>query len=117
MSDALVFLNGINALTGQYLVPPLTPPEAAVLARQTQLPREKANLLERLVSLLTGASSDRPPTSRRKNCHRQAGRSCCPRHPGLGAQGTRAVAETPGRSGPPNRFKVLTYRPRQTREQ
>ena len=55
MSDALVFLNGINALTGQYLVPPLTPPEAAVLARQTQLPREKANLLERLVSLLTGA--------------------------------------------------------------
>jgi hypothetical protein len=53
MSDPKLVLNGINALTGQYLVPPMTLDEAAGQARGDQVPAPRANWLRRLADWIT----------------------------------------------------------------
>src|SRR5262245_6422505 len=54
MSDGRIYLNGINALTGEYLVPPMTPAEAAAQARGTPPPAEQVGWLRRLLNKIGG---------------------------------------------------------------
>src|SRR5262249_33679089 len=49
-----VVVNGINALTGEYLLPPMTLAEAAARARGTPPPAERAGWFRALVRKLTG---------------------------------------------------------------
>jgi hypothetical protein len=60
MSDPRIVLNGINALTGEYLVPPMTLAEAAVRARGTPA-AEQVSWLRRLVQRLKARTSHTDP--------------------------------------------------------
>jgi hypothetical protein len=46
MADELIYANGINGLTGEYLVPPLPPAELAELAKETPEDPERAQWLK-----------------------------------------------------------------------
>jgi hypothetical protein len=118
VSDTRIYLNGINALTGEYLVKPLTPAEAADYARQTQLPREKASLLGRLVSLLTGRFFGLPADVEAEELS-QAGWAIVftPDTPDEVRKALEPLRKHRAGHVPPDRCKVLTYNPGQTREQ
>lgn len=55
MSDGdLIYVNGVNGVTGEYSVPPLTIAEAAAQATRIRLSRERREELELLANLLEG---------------------------------------------------------------
>jgi hypothetical protein len=53
MSDAVLHVNGMNALTGQYLVPPVPLSEVACLARGTPVPAAQASWLRKVAAWIT----------------------------------------------------------------
>jgi hypothetical protein len=121
MSDARIYLNGINALTGEYLVPPLTPAEAITFAGQTKPTPEKASWLGRLVSLLTGRFCRYfgPPAHVKPEDPSQAGWAVVftPDTPEGVRKALQPLIEHRAGQIPPDRHKVLTYTPGQTRGQ
>src|SRR5437763_7711373 len=54
MSDPRCVVNGMSALTGEYLIPPMTLAEAAARARGKPPPSEQAGWLRKLVQKLSG---------------------------------------------------------------
>jgi hypothetical protein len=54
VSDDDVYLNGINALTGEYLVPPMTPEDVARQAKGVSPVESKSGWLRGLVKRITG---------------------------------------------------------------
>jgi hypothetical protein len=118
MSDQRIYLNGINALTGDYLTPPFTPAEAAALARQAPPPAEKVTwfrgLLQRFAGHFLGLPRDVEPTDLA-----QAGWAVVftPDTPDEVRKGLQPLIEHRAGQAPPDRCKVLTYTSGQTREQ
>ncbi len=56
MSDDDIYLNGVNALTGEYLVPPLTPDEVTRHAKGVPASEGKLSWLRSLAKRITGGS-------------------------------------------------------------
>jgi len=54
MPEQRIIVNGINALTGEYLVSPMTLAEAASRARGTGPPKEQHSWLKKLANRLSG---------------------------------------------------------------
>jgi hypothetical protein len=117
MSEKRIVLNGINALTGEYLVPPMTMAEAAARARGTPPPAEQVSWLGRLVERLSGRFFGLPmdvdPTDLA-----QAGWAVVftPDTPLTVRQALQPLIDHRARQAPPDRHKVLEYRPGETRE-
>jgi hypothetical protein len=117
MNDPRIVLNGINALTGEYLVPPMTLAEAAVRARGTPPPAEQASWIQRLAQRLLGRFFGLPmdvdPTDLA-----QSGWAVVftPDTPPAVRQALQPLIDLRGRQVPPDRCKVLEYRPGETRE-
>jgi hypothetical protein len=117
MNDPRIVLNGINALTGEYLVPPMTAAEAAGRARGTPPPTEQVSWLRRLVQRLSGRFFGLPmdvdPTDLA-----QAGWAVVftPDTPPAVRQALQPLLDLRGRQAPPDRHKVLEYQPGETRE-
>jgi hypothetical protein len=118
MPEERIYLNGINALTGEYLVPPLTIAEAVVLAGQTHLPTEKATLLGRLVSLLTGRFFGLPADVKAEELS-EAGWAIVftPDASNELREALEPLRKHRAGQVPPDRCKVLAYKAGQTREQ
>jgi hypothetical protein len=118
MSDERIYLNGINALTGEYLAPPLTAAQAAALARSTPPPAERANwfrrLLQRFAGRFFGLPMDVDPTDLA-----QAGWAIVfpPGTPDAVRKALQPLVEHRSRQAPPDRFKMLEYRAGESREQ
>jgi hypothetical protein len=117
MNDQRIVLNGINALTGEYLVPPMTLAQAAARARGTPPPAEQVGWLRRLVQRLTGRFFGLPmdvdPTDLA-----QAGWAVVftPDTPDVVRKGLQPLIDLRGKQAPPDRFKVLEYKPGESRE-
>jgi hypothetical protein len=118
MSDGRIYLNGINALTGEYLTPPLSPAEAAEMARLTAPGAEKVTwlgwLVKKLGGVFMGLPTDVEPTDLS-----QAGWAVVfpPDTPGEVRKALRPLIDHRARQAPPDRCKVLAYALGQTREQ
>jgi hypothetical protein len=117
MSEQRIVLNGINALTGQYLVPPMTLAEAAVRARGTPPPAEQVGWLKRLVQRFTGRFFGLPMGVDATNLAESGwavvftpGTSPAVR------QALQPLIDLRGRQVPPDRCKVLEYKSGETRE-
>ena len=52
--DDRIYLNGVNALTGEYLAPPLSPADAVRLARSAAPPEGKAGWFRSILRRLSG---------------------------------------------------------------
>jgi hypothetical protein len=117
MSDPRIVLNGINALTGEYLVPPMTLAEAAARARGTPPPPEQVGWLRRLVQRLGGRFLGLPMDVDPKILA-QAGWAVVftPDTPPAVRQALQPLIQLRGRQVPPDRCKVLEYKPGETRE-
>jgi hypothetical protein len=117
MSEERIVLNGINALTGEYLVPPLTVAEAAARARGTPPPAEQVGWLRRLVQRLTGRffalPMDVDPTDLS-----QTGWAVVftPDTPGAVRKALQPLIDLRAQQVPPDRHKVLEYKPGEGRE-
>jgi hypothetical protein len=117
MTEQRIYLNGINALTGQYLALPLSLADAAALARGTPPDRERVGWFRRLLDRFRGRFFGLPMETDPRD---------------VAGAGWAVVfgADTPadvraalqplidhrGRQVPPDRCKVLEYRPGQSRE-
>jgi hypothetical protein len=118
VSDERIYLNGINALTGEYLAPPLTAAAAAALARGAPPAAERTNWFRRLLQRFSGRFSGLPmdvsPTDLA-----QAGWAVvfAPGTPEAVRKALQPLVEHRGRQVPPDRFKVLEYRAGESREQ
>src|SRR5436305_1810864 len=112
-----VVVNGINALTGEYLVPPMTLAEAAARARGTPPPAEQAGWLRKLVQRLAGRFFALPLDVEPTDLS-QAGWAVVftPDTPAAVRKGLQPLIDHRSRQAPPDRFKVLEYRPGETRE-
>src|SRR5262249_7351886 len=116
MSDGRIYLNGINGLTGQYLAPPLTPAEAAALARQTPPAREKAGWFGRLISKLTGRFFGLPMDVDPTDLAQAGWAVVFPAGtPDEVRRGLQPLIDHRARQAPPDRCKQLTYAPGQSR--
>jgi hypothetical protein len=117
MSEVRIVLNGINALTGQYLVPPMTLTEAASRARGKPPTAEHAEWLRRLAERLAGRFFGLPmdvdPTELS-----QAGWAVVftPDTPDAVRKTLQPLIDLRARQAPPDRHKVLEYKPGETRE-
>jgi hypothetical protein len=119
MTDQRIYVNGINALTGEYLVPPMTAAEVAARARGTPPPAEQAGWLRRLVQRWFGAgrvfglAEDVEPTD-----VAQAGWAVVftPDTPEEVRRGLQPLLERRSGQVPKDRCKLLEYTPGETRE-
>jgi hypothetical protein len=118
MSDPPIYLNGIDARTGEYLVPPLTAAAAAALARRSSPPAEKVGwfrgLLRRLAGRFLGLPCDINPLDLA-----QAGWAVvfAAGVPDAARKGLAPLVEHRARQAPPDRHKVLEHRPGEGREE
>ena len=117
MSDQRIVLNGINALTGEYLAPPMTLAQAAARARGTPPPAEQESWLRRLARCMSGRFYGLPMEIEATDLA-QAGWAVVftPDTPSVVRQALQPLIELRGRHVPPDRFKVLEYKPGETRE-
>ncbi len=117
MTDQRVVVNGINALTGQYLTPPMSLAEAAARARGTPPPKSQASWLRRIAQRLTGRFLGLPAEVDATDLS-QAGWAIVftPDTPDEVRKGLQLLLDHRGRQAPPDRFKVLEYRPGESRE-
>jgi hypothetical protein len=117
MSDRRIFVNGINALTGEYLLPPMTLAEAAARARGTPPPAEQAGWLRKLVQKLAGRFFGLPmdvdPTELS-----QTGWAVVftPDTPEAVRKALKPLIDHRARQVPPDRLKVLEHKPGEARE-
>jgi hypothetical protein len=117
MADPRIVLNGINALTGEYLVPPMTLAEAAARARGTPPPAEQAGWFHRLVQRFAGRffalPMDVDPTDLS-----QTGWAVVftPDTPDAVRKALQPLIDQRARQVPPDRHKVLEYKPGESRE-
>src|SRR5438132_516541 len=108
MHDGRIYLNGINALTGDYLAPPLNPGEAIALARNSPASAERADwfrlLLRRFTGRFFGLPLDVTPTDLA-----QAGWAITFAHdaPDTVRKALQPLVAHRGRQAPPDRHKVL----------
>jgi hypothetical protein len=117
MSDPGIVLNGINALTGEYLVQPMTLGEAAIRARGTPPPAEQVKWLRWLVQRLSGRFFGLPMDVEPTDLA-QSGWAVVftPDTPQAVRQALQPLIDLRGRQVPPDRHKVLEYKPGETRE-
>jgi hypothetical protein len=117
MTEERIVLNGINALTGEYLVPPLTVAEVAARARGTPPPKEQEGWLRQIMKRLTGRFYGLPvevePTE-----VKGAGWAVVftPDTPAPVRKALQPLMDLRARQAPNDRFKVLEYKPGETRE-
>jgi hypothetical protein len=118
MNEERVVLNGINALTCKYLVPPMTVAEAAARARETPALPELAQLPDRMVEEFQGVATFHPPMDIDPTDLAQAGWAMVftPDTPPAVRQALQPLLDLRNRQVPPEAFKVLEYRRGETRE-
>jgi hypothetical protein len=117
MTERRLYLNGINALTGQYLVPPMTAAEAAACARGTPPPAEQAGFLrgflkrlkEKFFGMAPGVNPADPASSGWAVVF-------TPDTPEAVRKALQPLIDLRGRQIPADRCKVLEYKPGETRE-
>jgi hypothetical protein len=118
MRDSQIYINGINAQTGEYLTPPLTISEAAALARATPPAQNQVSWFQRLENLFKGwflgLPLDVDPTDLT-----QAGWSVVVPADTSDAvkRAIRPLIEHRRRQVPPDRHRVLDYIHGESREQ
>lgn len=118
MPDERLYLNGINALTGEYLVGPLSTADAANLARQSAPPSGQADWFRRLIGVLTGRFCGLPLDVDATDLSRAGWAAVfTPDTPDEVRKALQPLIEHRARQAPPDRCKVLTYTPGRTREQ
>jgi hypothetical protein len=117
MNEPRIVLNGMNALTGEYLVAPMSLAEAAARARGTPPSAEQAGWLRKLVQRLAGRFFGLPmdvdPTDLS-----QTGWAVVftPDTPDAVRKALQPLIDLRARQVPPDRHKVLEYKPGESRE-
>jgi hypothetical protein len=117
MADDRIYLNGIDALTGQYLVSPMPLADAAARARGTPPPAEHAGWLQRIAKWVTGKFFALPVDVDPAEVS-QAGWAVV-FGPDASAKVRRALEpliEHRRKQVPPDRCKVLEFKRGETRE-
>jgi hypothetical protein len=114
MSEPRIVLNGINALTGEYLVPPMTLAEAADRARGTPPPAEQARLRHRHAPMMAFG----PPVDINPTDPAEAGWAVVftPETPAEVRQALKPLLDLRSRQVPSEAFKALEYKPGETRD-
>jgi Cdc6-like AAA superfamily ATPase len=115
--DPLIYLNGINALTGQYLVPPLTVAEAADFTRRSLPPSQQASLFRRTMQRFTGRFFGLPMDVDPTDLTQCGWAIVFPSDaPAAVRQALQPLIDLRQKQVPPDRCKVLEYRSGEARE-
>ncbi len=112
MNDRRIYVNGINALTGEYLVPPLTAADAAALARgKPPPPAEHVGLLRTVLTMIKNKFFALPSDVKAED-PAQAGWAVVftPDTPDSVRKGMRPLLDLRAKQIPPDRYKVLEYK-------
>jgi hypothetical protein len=118
MSEERIVLNGINALTGEYLVPPMTLAEATAWARGTPPPVEHVKPLNEATDRILSAREFALPIGTNANALTESGWAVVftPDTPAAVRQALQPLLER-RRNDTPALFKELEYRPGESREE
>lgn len=118
MNEESIILNGINGLTGEYLVPPMTLEEAAGRARITAPPRAQDGFFKKILSRLSekflGLPMDIEPTELS-----QAG-WCIVFHadtPDAVRKTMQKLIDLRSKQAPPDRCKVMDYKTGESKDE
>lgn len=118
MSDQRIVLNGINALTGEYLVPPMGLPEAAAHARGTPPPREQEGFLRRMLARATGKFFGLPMDIDATELKEAGWCIVFPSDtPAAVRKALQPLIDLRSKQAPPDRCKVLQYKTGESKEE
>ncbi len=117
MPDDRIYINGINARSGQYLVRPKTIAEAAELARANLPAQEQVNWFQRLVDRFKGRFFGLPMDVEPTDLAQAGWSVVLPSGiPDAVKRAVQPLIEHRSRQVPPDRWKILDYTPRETWE-